>query len=101
MPQHALVNDELDNGVQAGAALEIREHEGPIATHAPRIAVHHLEDLWQLGRIGHVRAIHAKLDDIEAEDPTAKSVTAHLRGLVESFAMKRYMEVIRELRAED
>jgi CheY-like chemotaxis protein/anti-sigma regulatory factor (Ser/Thr protein kinase) len=61
---------------------------------------HHLEDLWQLGRIGHVRAIHAKLDDIEAEDPAAQPVTAHLRGLVEGFAMKRYMEVVRELRAE-
>jgi signal transduction histidine kinase/CheY-like chemotaxis protein len=63
-------------------------------------ARHHLEDLWQLGRIGHVRAIHAKLQDIETEDPAAGPITAHLRGLVESFEMKRYMEVVRELRAE-
>jgi signal transduction histidine kinase/CheY-like chemotaxis protein len=62
-------------------------------------ARHHLEDLWQLGRIGHVRAIHAKLRDIENEDPAAQPITAHLRGLVETFEMKRYMEVVGELRA--
>jgi len=63
-------------------------------------ARHHLEDLWQLGKIGHVRGIQAKLRDIESEDPGAKPITAHLRGLVESFEMKRYMEVVGELRAD-
>ena len=63
-------------------------------------ARHHLEDLWQLGKIGHVRGIHAKLRDIETEDPAAQPITAHLRSLVESFEMKRYMEVVGELRAD-
>jgi signal transduction histidine kinase/CheY-like chemotaxis protein len=63
-------------------------------------ARHHLEDLWQLGKIGHVRGIHAKLRDIESEDPAARPITTHLRGLVESFEMKRYMELVGELRAD-
>ena len=46
-----------------------------------------------------MRAIHAKLRDIENEDPAAQPITAHLRGLVETFEMKRYMEVVGELRA--
>ena len=81
------------------------EPEAPPAMDAsislPPAARHHLEDLWQLGRIGHVRGIQAKLRDIENEDPGAKPVTAHLRGLVESFQMKRYMEVVGGLRAGD
>ena len=50
--------------------------------------------------IGHVRGIQAKLRDIEAEDPDSHPITSHLRSLVESFEMKRYMEVVRELRAD-
>lgn len=67
----------------------------------PPAARHHLDDLWRLGQIGHVRAIQARLREIEAEDPAAQSLTAYLRGLIESFEMKRYMEVIRELRADE
>lgn len=52
-----------------------------------------------VGAIGHVRAIRAKLRDIEIEDPGTLPVTAHLRGPIESFDMKRYMEVVGELRA--
>ena len=72
----------------------------PATLRAAPAARHHLEDLWQLGMIGHVRGIHAKLRDIEAEDPDSRPITTHLRGLVESFELKRYMEVIRELRAD-
>ena len=71
----------------------------PVAVPPAPAARHHLEDLWQLGRIGHVRAIHAKLRDIEVEDPAAQPITSHLRGLIETFEMKRYMEVVGELRA--
>src|SRR6187200_2780216 len=56
--------------------LEWRYHAepAPVRTHdsmlrAAPAARHHLEDLWQLGMIGHVRGIHAKLRDIESEDP--------------------------------
>ena len=87
--------------------LEWRYHAepAPVRTHdsmrrAAPAARHHLEDLWQLGMIGHVRGIHAKLRDIESEDPDSAPITTHLRTLVESFEMKRYMEVVKELRAD-
>jgi hypothetical protein len=83
-------HDSSDSAAAAGS---------PLAAGAAA-ARHHLEDLWQLGKIGHVRGIQAKLRDIESEDPGARPITAHLRGLVESFEMKRYMEVVGELRAD-
>jgi len=59
---------------------------------------HHLDDLYQLGRIGHVRGIDAKLKEIEAENPANGPFAAHLRGLVSNFDLKRYMNVIDDLR---
>src|SRR4029077_16663824 len=48
-------------------------------------ALHHIEDLYRLGRIGHVRGIEAKLKEIEAEDPAAAPFAEHLRTLVSNF----------------
>jgi signal transduction histidine kinase/CheY-like chemotaxis protein len=59
---------------------------------------HHLDDLYQLGRIGHVRGIQAKLREIEAEHPSNKEFATHLRTLVANFELKRYMNVIEAMR---
>jgi CheY-like chemotaxis protein/two-component sensor histidine kinase len=59
---------------------------------------HHLDDLYQLGRIGHVRGIDAKLKEIEAENPANGPFAAHLRGLVSNFDLKRYMHVLENMR---
>ena len=61
---------------------------------------HHIEDLFRLGRIGHVRGIEAKLKEIETEDPTTAPFAAHLRTLVSNFDLKRYMSVLATLRKE-
>jgi signal transduction histidine kinase/CheY-like chemotaxis protein len=61
----------------------------------------HLDDLYQLGRIGHVRGIDAKLKEIEAENPANGAFAAHLRGLVSSFDLKRYMQVLDSLRSPE
>jgi CheY-like chemotaxis protein len=61
-------------------------------------SLHHIEDLYRLGRIGHVRGIEAKLVELEAEDPGAVTLTAHLRTLVCNFDLKRYMQVVGALR---
>jgi hypothetical protein len=58
----------------------------------------HLEDLWQLGLIGHVRGIQARLRELETAEPEAASLAQGLRAMVERFDMKRYMTTIRELR---
>jgi hypothetical protein len=61
---------------------------------------HHIDDLYQLGRIGHVRGIHAKLHELEAEDPSNKAFATHLRTLVANFDLKRYMNVLEKMRKD-
>ena len=62
---------------------------------------HHLDDLYRLGRIGHVRGIEAKLRELELEDPVNEDFAAHLRTLIAAFDLKRYTSVLEALRADD
>jgi hypothetical protein len=64
----------------------------------PEGSRHHLDDLYRLGRIGHVRGIHAKLTELAAEHPSNEAVAAHLRTLVSNFELKRYMTVLEAMR---
>jgi CheY-like chemotaxis protein len=59
---------------------------------------HHLDDLYRLGRIGHVRGIHAKLAEMAAEHPANEPLASHLRTLVSNFELKRYMNVLEAMR---
>jgi signal transduction histidine kinase/CheY-like chemotaxis protein len=61
---------------------------------------HHLDDLYRLGRIGHVRGIEAKLRELEQEDPSNEAFAANLRALVANFDLKRYMSVLENMRAD-
>jgi CheY-like chemotaxis protein len=74
----------------SGAALELPCHSR-----------HHINDLYQLGRIGHVRGIQAKLRQIEADDPASKPFTTHLHALVANFDLKRFMNVLETMRNDD
>jgi CheY-like chemotaxis protein len=60
---------------------------------------HHLDDLYRLGSIGHVRGIEAKLRELELEDPSNEAVAAQLRALVSNFDLKRYMNMVEAMRA--
>jgi len=60
---------------------------------------HHLDDLYRLGKIGHVRGIEAKLRELELEDPANDTLTSQLRMLVSRFDLKRYMSVLEAMRA--
>jgi len=64
----------------------------------PEHSRHHLDDLYRLGRIGHVRGIHAKLAEMAAEHPQNEAVASHLRALVSNFELKRYMNVLEAMR---
>ena len=64
----------------------------------PSHSLHHIDDLYQLGQIGHVRGIQARLREIEAEDPSNKAFARHLQTLVSNFDLKRYMSVLETLR---
>jgi signal transduction histidine kinase/CheY-like chemotaxis protein/purine-cytosine permease-like protein len=66
----------------------------PIALHAR----HHIDDLYQLGRIGHVRGIQAKLNEMESVDPASKPFATHLRKLVTNFDLKSYMQALEVMR---
>jgi CheY-like chemotaxis protein len=58
----------------------------------------HMDDLYRLGRIGHVRGIHSKLNELESSDPTTKSFAVHLRKLVANFDLKGYMQALEAMR---
>jgi signal transduction histidine kinase len=75
------------------------EQEAPITRSASDRSRHHLDDLYRLGSIGHVRGIEAKLRELELEDPSNEAVAAHLRALVSNFDLKRYMNVLEAMRA--
>ncbi|HUB63781.1 MAG TPA: ATP-binding protein [Methylocella sp.] len=55
---------------------------------------HHLDELMQLGRMGYVRGIEAKLREWEAVEPDATAFIARLRMLVRQFELKKYMEIL-------
>ena len=48
----------------------------------------HLTELRRLGRIGHVRGIARKLDEMEAADPASRPLAAELRARVDAFDLK-------------
>jgi CheY-like chemotaxis protein/anti-sigma regulatory factor (Ser/Thr protein kinase) len=70
---------------------------GPHDSSLPAHSRHHIDDLYQLGLIGHVRGIQAKLREME-NDPTNKPFANHMRTLVANFDLKRYMHVLEGLR---
>ena len=66
----------------------------------PEQCLHHLGALYELGRIGHVRGIEAKLREIEAEHPANGPFAAQLRGFISNFDLKRYMTVLESMQKQ-
>jgi CheY-like chemotaxis protein len=66
-----------------------------LVPHSPLILPErHAADLLQLGRIGYVRGIEAKLDEIDREEPELRELTLYLRDLVGRFELARFMAVL-------
>jgi CheY-like chemotaxis protein len=63
----------------------------------PQQCLHHIGALYELGRIGHVRGIEAKLREMEAEHPANGPLAAQLRGFISNFDLKRYMTTLESL----
>ncbi|GGF41218.1 hybrid sensor histidine kinase/response regulator [Aliidongia dinghuensis] len=61
----------------------------------------HLDELHQLGRIGYIRGIEAKLGEIATEDENLMPFTHRLGEIVKRFDLKRYMSILEELRADE
>ncbi|HWJ36194.1 MAG TPA: ATP-binding protein [Steroidobacteraceae bacterium] len=85
---------------------ELPVASGSDAAAAPQVGApsgrsrHHLDDLYRLGSIGHVRGIEAKLRELELEDPNNEAFATQLRTLISRFDLKRYMHVLEAIRAE-
>ncbi len=57
----------------------------------------HLVDLLNLGRIGYIRGIEAKLSEIAAAEPDAAAFTQHLTDIVRGFELARFMSYLENL----
>lgn len=57
----------------------------------------HVGELLRLGRIGHIRAIEAKLAQMEGDSTVPPAFVAQMRGLVEGYDLRRYLSVLQGL----
>ncbi len=74
------------------------DESGDASASVPDGARHHLDDLYQLGRIGHVRGIQAKLLQIETEHTDNKRFVTQLRELIGNFDVRRFMNTLEGMR---
>jgi len=77
----------------AAASAPIIEDAALVAS-LPATARRHIGDLYQLGRIGYVRGIEAKLKEMEEDDPATGPFVARMRVLVREFELKKYIEIL-------
>jgi signal transduction histidine kinase len=91
--------------LQLGWRLDGAERSGERAAALPGVEQPrpraHLDALYQLGRIGHVRGIEDRLRQLELEDPASQALVAQLRALVANFDLRRYMSVIEAVRSHE
>ena len=62
------------------------------------LAGEEIDELIQLGEIGHFRRILEKLNEIENTAPECRDFVARIRGIVDAFDFKRYATVLQEIR---
>ena len=87
------VYDQQAKPVNAGMPTSLRPDEIPPSAQ--------IGTLIQLGRIGHVRGILSKLDEIEDTQPDARRVISHLRGLVQEFELGQYDDALKVLQQHE
>lgn len=98
------LRDVLD---RTGALLRLDRAEVPTIKPAeePGAIVHpgaeHLGELLRLGRIGHIRGIEAKLSMMERDEAVPRAFVTHMRGLIASYDLRRYLTVLKELAGDE
>jgi DNA-binding response OmpR family regulator len=95
-----------------GTLLGLRwVHEGEEPVREPLIALsanerpplsarQFVDELVQLGRIGHVRGIEAKLKEMQSKVPESQAFAQRLLSLVAGFDMKGYTSLLDSVREE-
>jgi CheY-like chemotaxis protein len=66
-----------------------------------RPPVQHVEDLINLGQMGHIRAIQLKLDEIGMAHPEHADFVGEMRLLVDRFDLDQYMATLKTLYSYD
>ena len=61
----------------------------------------HVEELITLGKLGYIRAIQVKLDEIGADHPEHGDFVLEMRALVDRFDLDRYMATLKTLHGHD
>jgi signal transduction histidine kinase/CheY-like chemotaxis protein len=94
---------------QIGLLLKIEWQYEPLAATKPdwqpkgglRPPHRHVEELINLGQIGHIRAIQAKLDQIGMDQPEHRPFVSQMRTLVDRFDLDQYMATLRTLQRHE
>jgi signal transduction histidine kinase/CheY-like chemotaxis protein len=77
----------------------------PVASWKPnsgsRPAVRHVEELINLGQMGHIRAIQLKLDEIGLDHPEHADFVLQMHSLVDRFDLDQYMATLKTLHSYD
>lgn len=66
------------------------------AADLPEDAARHVAELLHLGAIGYVRGIHAKLAEIESENPAYADLVATARAHIQNFQFEAYAKSLKE-----
>ncbi len=94
---------------QIGQLLKIEwqhaGHDKPAPVWTPGVgplpSVQDVEELIELGEIGHVSAIRGKLERLAADTPEHAAFVARMRGLVDEFDFHQYAAVLKMLHSHD
>ncbi len=85
----------------ASPAPTASERRRPAREAAASLAPRHVAELLRLGRIGHVRGIAAKLAELDHDGAAPPELVAQLRGLTESYDLRRYLQILHDLQRAD
>ena len=66
-----------------------------------RPSVKHVEELIGLGRLGYIRAIQVKLDEIGTDYPEHADFVSQMRSLIDRFDLDQYMATLKTLHSYD
>jgi hypothetical protein len=61
----------------------------------------HVEELIGLGRLGYIRAIQVKLDEIGTDYPEHADFVSQMRSLIDRFDLDQYMATLKTLHGYD
>ena len=67
----------------------------------PEPPTEYIEELVALGRLGHVRALQLKLDQIASSDPRQAAFATRMRAIVDRFDLNQFMSALKVLQSND